>query len=100
MLNVAPTQLRLNGWAFVRCFELLCQNLEILPTLEKFFCFFESRVNKRSYWWSLSNVADHNLITIYNNIIIALRMIFLRFERIVVKRCCLVVTPFSRQETL
>ncbi|RDX64848.1 hypothetical protein CR513_56545, partial [Mucuna pruriens] len=42
-LNVAPTQLHPNSWAFVRAFELLCEDLGKAPTLGVFFWFFTPR---------------------------------------------------------
>ncbi|RDX90185.1 hypothetical protein CR513_27977, partial [Mucuna pruriens] len=40
VLNVAPTQLHLNNWAFVRAFELLCEDIGRVPSLSIFFWFF------------------------------------------------------------
>ncbi|RDX57683.1 hypothetical protein CR513_63055, partial [Mucuna pruriens] len=36
-LNVAPNQLHLNGWAFVRAFELLYEDMGRVPSLDVFF---------------------------------------------------------------
>ncbi|RDY06836.1 hypothetical protein CR513_09107, partial [Mucuna pruriens] len=44
-LNVAPTQLHPNGWAFVRVFELLCEDMGRVPSLGVFFWFFSVRRN-------------------------------------------------------
>ncbi|RDY08899.1 hypothetical protein CR513_06812, partial [Mucuna pruriens] len=43
-INVAPTQLHPNSWAFIRAFELLCEDLGRAPSLGVFFWFF--RVKK------------------------------------------------------
>ncbi|RDX92421.1 hypothetical protein CR513_25438, partial [Mucuna pruriens] len=42
-LNVAPTQLHPNSWAFVQAFELLCEDLGKAPSLGVFFWFFSPR---------------------------------------------------------
>ncbi|RDX71277.1 hypothetical protein CR513_49399, partial [Mucuna pruriens] len=47
-LNVAPTQLHPNNWAFVRAFELLCEDMGREPSLSVFFWYFSLRqVDKR-----------------------------------------------------
>ncbi|RDX75691.1 hypothetical protein CR513_44400, partial [Mucuna pruriens] len=50
VLNVAPTQLHPNGWAYVRAFELLCEDLQKAPTLGVFFLKAE-----KVGWTSLCN---------------------------------------------
>ncbi|RDY02256.1 hypothetical protein CR513_14307, partial [Mucuna pruriens] len=45
-LNMAPTQLHPNSWAFVRAFELLCEDLGKASTLGVFFWFFTPRSNR------------------------------------------------------
>ncbi|RDX87300.1 Protein CLEC16A, partial [Mucuna pruriens] len=42
-LNVAPTQLHPNNWAFVRAFELLCEDMGREPSLSILFWFFSLR---------------------------------------------------------
>ncbi|RDX83019.1 hypothetical protein CR513_36118, partial [Mucuna pruriens] len=61
-LNVAPTQLHPNSWAFVRAFELLCEDLGKAPTLGVFFWFFSPRKTDRVGWTSLSNKAKRKLL--------------------------------------
>lgn len=39
-MDVAPIQLHLNSWAFIRSFDLLCKYLGIIPSSKKFFFFF------------------------------------------------------------
>ena len=39
-LNVVPTQLHPNSWAFIRAFIILCSQLDILPSVEVFLYFF------------------------------------------------------------
>ncbi|RDX66871.1 hypothetical protein CR513_54314, partial [Mucuna pruriens] len=53
-LNVAPTQLHPNNWAFVRAFELLYEDLGRAPSLSVFFWFFSLRKTTKVGWTSLS----------------------------------------------
>ncbi|RDY11334.1 hypothetical protein CR513_04028, partial [Mucuna pruriens] len=54
-LNVAPTQLHPNSWAFVRAFELLCEDLGKAPSL----------AIDRVGWTSLSNRAKRKLLRLF-----------------------------------
>jgi len=38
-LNVAPTQIHPNSWAFIRGFEILCEVLDMIPSAGAFFSF-------------------------------------------------------------
>ncbi|RDX58442.1 hypothetical protein CR513_62242, partial [Mucuna pruriens] len=60
-LNVAPTQLHPNSWAFIRAFELLCEELGKAPTLGVFFWFFTPCKTDRVGWTSLRNKAKRKL---------------------------------------
>ncbi|GAU30848.1 hypothetical protein TSUD_365560 [Trifolium subterraneum] len=40
LLNVAPSQFHLNSWAFVKVYELLCNALDLEPSLGVFFSFY------------------------------------------------------------
>ncbi|RDY13164.1 hypothetical protein CR513_01955, partial [Mucuna pruriens] len=61
-LNVAPTQLHPNSWAFVKAFELLCEDLGKALTLGVFFWFFTPRKTDKVEWTSLSNRPKHALL--------------------------------------
>ncbi|RDY04869.1 hypothetical protein CR513_11358, partial [Mucuna pruriens] len=52
-LNVAPTQLHPNSWAYVRAFELLCEDLKKAPTLGVFFWFYTVKKAEKVGWTSL-----------------------------------------------
>ncbi|RDY05102.1 hypothetical protein CR513_11097, partial [Mucuna pruriens] len=52
-LNVAPTQLHLNSWVYVRAFELLCEDLKKAPTLGVFFWFYTMKKAEKVGWTSL-----------------------------------------------
>ncbi|RDX78615.1 hypothetical protein CR513_41083, partial [Mucuna pruriens] len=64
-LNVAPTQLHPNSWAFVRAFKLLCEDLGRATSLGLFFWFFSLRKTDRVGWTSLSNRARHKLLRLF-----------------------------------
>ncbi|RDX99701.1 hypothetical protein CR513_17218, partial [Mucuna pruriens] len=61
-LNVAPTQLHPNSWAFVRAFELLCEDLEQAPSLGVFFWFFRVKKTPKVGWMSLSSRPNQKLL--------------------------------------
>ncbi|RDX71496.1 hypothetical protein CR513_49149, partial [Mucuna pruriens] len=52
-LNVAPTQLHPNSWAYVRAFELLCEDLGKAPSLGVFFLFYTVKKAEKVGWTSL-----------------------------------------------
>jgi hypothetical protein len=41
-LSIAPTQLHLRGWDFIRCFEVVCACFAMTPSVGVFFSFFRS----------------------------------------------------------
>jgi len=43
-LNVAPTQLHPNSWAFIRGFVVLCSQFEISLTVDVFFYIFSLKI--------------------------------------------------------
>ncbi|RDX58531.1 hypothetical protein CR513_62148, partial [Mucuna pruriens] len=61
-LNVAPTQLHSNSWAFVRAFELLCEDMRRAPSLRVFFWFFALYKTTKIGWKSLSNRPKRKLL--------------------------------------
>jgi len=42
-LNVAPTQLHLNSWAYLQAFRVLCQSLYLRPSPHAFLYFYDMR---------------------------------------------------------
>ena len=52
-LNVAPTQLHPNGWAYVTAFQFVCAALGLTPTIPLFFTHYQSRSGKKVGWLSL-----------------------------------------------
>ncbi|RDX87785.1 hypothetical protein CR513_30698, partial [Mucuna pruriens] len=60
--NVAPSQLHSNSWAFVRAFELLCEDLGRAPSLGVFFWFFRVKKTPKVGWMSLSSRPNRKLL--------------------------------------
>ena len=48
-LNVAPSQIRLNSWAFICGFEILCKSLALKPSIGAFFHFYGTRMLTREH---------------------------------------------------
>ncbi|GAU39438.1 hypothetical protein TSUD_290040 [Trifolium subterraneum] len=53
VVNVAPCQLHPNSWAFLKAFQIACEDLDVVPTVGIFFCFFH-----------VKNVSPHSLVSI------------------------------------
>ncbi|GAU21490.1 hypothetical protein TSUD_242130 [Trifolium subterraneum] len=53
IMNIAPSQLHPNSWAFMKAFEVVCHYLDVIPTVGVFFCFFQ-----------IKNVSPHSLISL------------------------------------
>jgi hypothetical protein len=49
-LNVAPTQIRPNSWAFIRAFEILCKALGLEPSVGAFLCFYGTKDVNKGTW--------------------------------------------------
>jgi hypothetical protein len=65
VLNVAPTQLHPNGWAFVRAFELVCLGLDLEPRLGVFFYFYHVKSISYGKPVSISSQPNLGLFTLY-----------------------------------
>ena len=59
-LNVAPTQIRTNNWAFTRGFEILCKALELIPSAGAFFHFYGSKGVGKGTWVSFIGMLASN----------------------------------------
>lgn len=40
LMNIAPSQLHPNSWAFLKCFELLCRHLDFEPSTNVYIHFY------------------------------------------------------------
>ncbi|QCE11731.1 hypothetical protein DEO72_LG10g2967 [Vigna unguiculata] len=52
-LNVAPTQLHPNSWAYLQAFCILCKSLYLEPTPYAFLYFYDTRPQRPTTWLSL-----------------------------------------------
>jgi len=55
-LNLAPTQLHPNSWAFIRAFSILLGHFGLTPSVDVFLHFFEAKNPRNHIWVSLSGV--------------------------------------------
>jgi hypothetical protein len=53
-LNVAPSQIRRNSWAFIRGFEILCKALSLEHSVGFFFHFYGTKDVNKGSWISIS----------------------------------------------
>jgi len=67
LMNIAPSQLHSNSWAFLRCSELLCDQLGLVPSVNAFTYFYEMKFGKLVGWVSLSFSHGNPLFTLYNS---------------------------------
>ena len=52
-LNVAPTQLHPNSWAYLQAFRILCQSLYLEPSPYAFLYIYDTRPRRPTTWLSL-----------------------------------------------
>jgi len=52
-LNVAPTQMHPNNWAYMQAFRVLCQSLYLQPSPRAFLYFYDTRPRQSTTWLSL-----------------------------------------------
>jgi hypothetical protein len=64
-LNVAPSQLHPNSWAFVKAYELVCLGLGLEPRLGVFFHFYYIKSLLVGKLVSLSSQPNRGLFTLY-----------------------------------
>jgi len=64
-VNVAPDQLHLNSWAFVRAFAIPCCSLGLTPSVDVFFYFFEVKDPGKKLWVSFNGAAGRVLLTLF-----------------------------------
>ncbi|MCH80669.1 hypothetical protein A2U01_0001441 [Trifolium medium] len=65
VLNVAPTQLHPNSWAFVKAFEVMCLGFELEPSIGVFFSFYHIKNLKPQALVSLSSQPNRRLLSLY-----------------------------------
>jgi len=66
-INVAPAQLHLNSWAFIKAFNILCGYFGQPPSVDIFLHFFEVKKQGKSLWVSLSGIAGRSSSPFFSN---------------------------------
>ncbi|KOM40247.1 hypothetical protein LR48_Vigan04g044500 [Vigna angularis] len=66
-LNVAPTQLHPNGWAFMQAFSAICTGLALYPTPGAFLYFFHVQPHPSKPWVSLRTIGSRHLLSLFNS---------------------------------
>ncbi|GAU35507.1 hypothetical protein TSUD_155380 [Trifolium subterraneum] len=79
-MNIAPNQLHPNSWAFIKAFEVVCRDLEIVPTIGIFFCFFQVKHLSPHSLISLSSQANRGCFSLYASNFKHYRDTFARFR--------------------
>lgn len=64
-LNIAPSQLLLNEWRFIKAFEIVYDVIAIVPTLGLFFSLFKLKGAERRGWVSLSGIPGKSFLQAY-----------------------------------
>lgn len=64
-INVVPSQLRPNGWDFIKVFELVCETVDIIPTLGLFLSFFKLKGAEKGGWVSLIGIPGKSSLQAY-----------------------------------
>jgi len=66
VMNIAPSQLYPISWAFLKCFELLCEHLGFKPYVNVFTHFYHKKFGKLVGLVSLSSTHNDSLFTMYS----------------------------------
>lgn len=64
-LNIDPSQLRPNGWGFIKSFEIICDSINIVPTLGLFFSFFKLKGAEIGGWVSHRGIPGKRFLKAY-----------------------------------
>lgn len=64
-LNICPSQLCINGWDFIKAFEIVCDTMDITPTLGLVFSFFKLKGVEKGGRVSLSRIPGRSFLQAY-----------------------------------
>jgi len=65
-LNVAPTQLHQNSWAYMQAFRILCQSVYLQPSPYAFLYFYDTRPRQPTTWLSLISHPSINRLVAFS----------------------------------
>ena len=85
-VNMAPSQLHPNSWAFVRAFSILCNHFGHTPSVDVFLYFFVMKNPGKRLWLSFNGVAGRVLLTLF-------QQSYKGFRKNFFKVCCSVHDP-------
>ena len=85
-VNVVPTQMQPNSWAFVRAFAILCDYLSHPPSMDVFLYFFKAKKSRKKLWLSFNGVAGRVLLTLF-------QQSYKGFKKKFLKICCSIHDP-------
>jgi len=68
-LNVAPTQLHPNSWAYMQAFRVLCQSLYLQPSPRAFLYFYDTRPRQSTTWLSLVSRPSINKLDVFSSVL-------------------------------
>jgi len=83
LLNVAPTQLHPNSWAYLQAFWLLCMALYLQPSPRAFLYFFYTRPRSPKTWLSLISQPGFNRLDAFTQ---SFKHFKDRFFKVVIKQ--------------
>ena len=63
-INITPTQLHPNSWAFFRGFSILCHHFGHLPSVDVFLHFFKAKRLGRQLWVSFNRIVGRVLLSL------------------------------------
>ncbi|XP_072054488.1 uncharacterized protein [Arachis hypogaea] len=66
-MNCAPSQVHPNGWAFIKCFEVLMEFLGIEPEVELFFSLFQAKGVWKGVWVNLNSTPGFAVFKLYKS---------------------------------
>jgi len=66
-LNVAPSQLHPNIWAFIHVFIILCAQFGISSSIEVFLYFFEAKHTSSKLWVSLNGAPGRAFLSLFQS---------------------------------
>ncbi|XP_020995232.1 uncharacterized protein LOC110279610 [Arachis duranensis] len=81
-MNCAPSQIYLNGWAFIKCFEILMEFLEVETYLKLFFSLFQAKGVWKGLWINLNSTPGFSVFKLYKSSFKDFKEMFLKVKSV------------------
>ncbi|XP_072087195.1 uncharacterized protein [Arachis hypogaea] len=81
-MNCAPSQIHPNGWAFIKCFEILMEFLEVETDLELFFSLFQVKGVWKGLWINLNSTPGFSVFKLYKSSFKDFKEMFLKVKSV------------------